>query len=90
MRSPNLNTLAYQPAQVPTDPADLPRYLREEYDRIAAALQLISEERDMRFSAPQKPRMGQQVLADGVMWDPGSGRGRYWYDADSAVWNFMG
>jgi len=90
MRTPNLNTLSYEPAQVPNDPADIPRYLREEFDKQAALFRLIGAERDMIYGPPDKPRMGQKVLADGAMWNPGSGRGYYWYDADSATWNFLG
>jgi hypothetical protein len=30
-------------------------------------------------SAPQKPRTGMLVIADGANWDPGSGTGTYVY-----------
>lgn len=90
MRATSINTVQYQPGQVPNDPAEYQRYLREEFDKIAAVVMQLAEGRAMQFEPPIKPRMGDQVLADGILWDPGSGRGRYWYDADSATWNFMG
>jgi hypothetical protein len=30
---------------------------------------------------PSKPETGQVVFADGTAWNPGSGRGLYYYDA---------
>jgi hypothetical protein len=91
MRTPTLRTVSYQPAQVPNDPADYPRYLREEFDRIAAAIGLLAAGHDdMIYKEPPRPRMGDRVLADGTTWNPGSGRGYYWYDSDSSTWNFLG
>lgn len=91
MRATSINTVQYQPGQVPNDPAEYQRYLREEFDKIAAVVMLLAEGNfEMIDAEPQKPRMGQRVLAAGITWNPGSGRGAYWYDADSATWNFMG
>jgi hypothetical protein len=39
---------------------------------------------------PTQPYNGLRVIADGTIWNPGSGRGVYWYDASDASWNFMG
>lgn len=91
MRATSINTVQYQPGQVPNDPAEYQRYLREEFDKIAAVVMLLAEGNfEMVFAEPAKKRMGQRVLADGTSWNPGSGRGAYWYDADSNTWNFMG
>lgn len=38
--------------------------------------------------APVNPEEGQIVRADGVGWNPGSGRGFYGYD--NGTWRFLG
>lgn len=40
--------------------------------------------------APQKPRGGDIYRADGTLWNPGSGKGVYWYDDTSSTWKFLG
>jgi hypothetical protein len=35
---------------------------------------------------PDKPQVGQIVFADGTNWNPGSGRGLYYYDSS---WVFI-
>ncbi len=39
---------------------------------------------------PAKKRTGMIVLADGTNWNPGAGRGMYWYDATTTTWKFLG
>jgi hypothetical protein len=39
---------------------------------------------------PEKPFNGLKVIADGTDWNPGSGRGVYWYDGDTSSWKFLG
>ena len=41
-----------------------------------------------RNRAPDKPRVGQTVLADGTNWNPGSGAGVYTYYGGS--WHKLG
>lgn len=36
---------------------------------------------------PAKVAPGMLVRADGVDWDPGAGRGIYWWDEDNGTWN---
>ena len=36
--------------------------------------------------APTKPRTGMLRIADGTSWNPGSGRGVYWYDGGVPGW----
>lgn len=89
-RPNNIGGLAYTPFPVPDDPNELPRYLREEFDRIAAALSLTNQGfREVLYVAPSKPRTGMVVIADGTSWNPGSGAGAYRYTAGGA-WAFLG
>lgn len=44
---------------------------------------------DVMHSAPEKPRSGHMVYADGTDWDPGSGEGLYRYSIAGA-WVFIG
>lgn len=34
----------------------------------------------LRYQEPQAPEIGTLVLADGTTWNPGSGRGVYYWD----------
>lgn len=45
---------------------------------------------EKRYTAPLRPKEGQIAFADGNRWDPGGGKGYYWYDADTKTWNKMG
>jgi hypothetical protein len=91
MRETNLGSVFYSPNDAPADPAQLQRYLREETAKIAAAITaLAAGHLDQVSKAPDKPRHGDIRLADGTTWNPGSGRGVYWYDADAAMWNILG
>ena len=37
-----------------------------------------------------KPRNGQIAFADGTDWDPGAGRGVYYWDEGAMLWKLMG
>ena len=39
--------------------------------------------------APEQPFHLQQVFADGTNWNPGSGRGVYYYDEGTTTWKFI-
>jgi hypothetical protein len=39
---------------------------------------------------PARPQDGWEYNADGVNWDPGSGKGTYRYNASTASWTFLG
>lgn len=60
---------------------DLVVYLQQELSRISAALQLVEQGRfaPVMYNAPERPRDGTLVYADGVSWNPGSGMGFYEY-----------
>ncbi len=80
-------------AENPPDEAEpeLARYIFNEFQRISIVLDLLMvghvEETNI---TPDKPRTGDVRLADGTNWNPGSGRGVYWYDGVSLTWKFMG
>jgi hypothetical protein len=69
----------YAPGPVPSDPRQLPTYLRAELERIAAELRLTTVQLEELHAAPAKPRSGAVVLADGADWNPGGGAGFYGY-----------
>lgn len=74
----------YAPGHPPSDPAQLSRYLEQEFQKIArAVLQLAAGHFDVTYAAPAKPREGDVRLADGTRWNPGAGKGLYRYDATS-------
>ena len=80
--------MSYVPETVPTTPQELPAFLMRELARISAAFTLLTigyvEE---TFVAPTKPRTGMFKLADGTRWNPGLGRGVYYYDKNDSSWH---
>ncbi len=81
--------VSYTPGPVPTNPADIPRYLQEELGRISAAHALVAAGHlDKTYAAPPKPRDGDWRYADGTVWNPGSGIGFYRFNG--TTWVFLG
>ena len=88
MRTPTIGTAYYAPGEPPQNAADINFYLREEFQKIAAAVTALSlGHLDTTHVEPTKPREGDFRLADGVAWDPlGTGqkfvgyRGGAWVD----------
>ena len=62
-------------------------WVSAELERVSLDLALL-EELELH-SAPTQPFHQQKVLADGTDWNPGSGRGVYYYDEDTAGWKFI-
>ena len=90
MRTPNLGSVQYQPGPVPDDPKDLPRYLQDEFDRLAAVVRLLAVGHlDVTYVIPDKPRQGDFRYFDGVLANPGGGEGFYFYNG-SGVWTQLG
>jgi len=78
------------PGNIQTMP-DILRYVQDLESRLQAALTALSQMKLERLHAPpDRPRDGQLFLADGVDWDPGTGRGVYVYDEDVAAYNQLG
>jgi len=81
--------MSYRPLNVPTDPAQLPQFLRQELENISRGFAkfpfLFLDE---QHAPPQKPQLGMIYLADGTDWNPGGGAGYYGYH--SGAWNKLG
>lgn len=80
----------YIPGNVPTDPALMAVFLREEFDKIAQAKDTpdASFALDTLYAAPTKFREGTIIKVDGVTFNPGSGAGVYC--RRGTVWTFLG
>lgn len=76
----------YVPEPVPQN-GELTAYIEQELLRISANFDQIAEGIywQPRGRAPAKPREGQIVVADGVGWNPGSGKGAYEYKSGAWV-----
>lgn len=83
--------MAYLPKVPPAklDPASIMQYIQDELVAISRSLQEQTELQLVpRNVEPSRPREGMIVMADGVNWDPGSGKGAYLYSA--GAWAFLG
>lgn len=82
----------YTPGNPPSNPADLPRWLREELERLADAMQSPAPAQwlDVLYKAPDRLPVDRVpvVFADGTTWNPGSGAGVYAYYGGS--WKKLG
>lgn len=77
--------MAYVPEPVPQQSEEIAGYLQRELLRISAEFAMIEEGRYLPVlgAAPKKPREGMLAVADGVGWNPGSGKGLYEYKSGS-------
>ena len=76
-----------EPAPDASDPNVVVRYLFSEYRRLAAFVQIIAAgQLEISNGAPATPRGGMVRIADGTNWNPGGGRGVYWYDPGVPGW----
>jgi len=66
---------------VALDTPELVEYLQRELSRVSAALQLVEQGQFLPVlsTEPSKLREGMLAIADGVNWNPGSGKGLYEY-----------
>lgn len=77
-------------SQVPRMGVDIQQYAEREFSRIEEELRLLRDGiMDIRYVLPEKPKNGL-YYADGVQWNPGSGKGIYRYDEDTATFVFLG
>jgi hypothetical protein len=90
MAAPMLSLISYLPGPVPSDPKDLPRYLRDELENIAAAVRALADGHlETTYVAPAKPREGDIRLADGTQWNP-TGSGNRFVGYRGGAWREMG
>ena len=80
----------YTPGNVPNDPAALPDFLRQEFAKMAQALETETERVTFAtlYAYPSKYRDGTVFKTDGATLNPGAGAGYYGYH--SGVWNKLG
>lgn len=79
----------FEPEPPPTsgNTDDMVRYLFTEYSRLASFVQIVaSGQLEITNVMPPKPRGGMIRIADGTNWNPGGGRGVYWYDDTGPGW----
>ena len=68
----------YIPYSLPLRIDDLANYIHGELHRISAAFGRVESIQLVELNeAPDKPRDGMIILADGTNFDPGSGQGMY-------------
>lgn len=90
MRPTNSSSTGYQPGTPPDDPAQLPRFLREELLRLKAAYDALAVGHlERSYALPAKPRDGDVRYLDGSI-APGSVRGFYYYDSTATAWSLLG
>jgi len=78
----------YTPALPPTNPEDMPVYMQSNLNSIANMVNSPVKNFPPLSKSPLKPREGDIAYADGIGWDPGDGRGMYFYG--SSAWNLLG
>ncbi len=78
--------MSYIPSSTAADTATgLRSWLLQELNRIANGFTVASQTTTLPVLTvePSKPVTGQIVFADGTGWNPGSGRGLYYYDTNA-------
>jgi hypothetical protein len=89
LKPKNSSSVQLSGATVPATAEELPKFLNDEIPRIWAAIQALSVGHlDMTYAPPDKPRDGDIRYADGTTWNPGSGKGIYYYK--STTWTLLG
>jgi hypothetical protein len=83
----NSSSALFDPGMPPQDAAQLQRYLINFNAQVQAALgALASGHLPKTTVAPKKPRDGDWAYADGVTWNPGGGKGLYFF---TTVWTLV-
>lgn len=94
MARPTTNPLRFTPEDPPIVKAEdqaVVEYIYRELLRVAAITNMVADgQLEESAVAPERPRNGMIRLADGTSWDPGAGRGVYWYDESTATWKLLG
>ena len=77
----------YKPSQA-TPRGNIPeleRYIFRELNRISASMDTLNNPITTLYAEPERPAEGEFQIADGAVWNPGSGFGLYQYLAGSWV-----
>lgn len=78
----------YTPAPFPANSENPALYVYNELTRLSVILSQIADNIvEETHAPPSKPQNGQLVYADGTNWNPGSGRGLYYYKVNT--WTFI-
>lgn len=81
--------MAYTPGIVPRNVNDLVRFLEDELQNLRFAINALEAGHlDKTNVAPTKPAEGDIRFADGTNWNPGLGKGIYYYNG--TAWTRIG
>lgn len=82
----------YRPGFVPSDPAQLPGFLRAETQSIqkAANSKVPHIAMEILHAAPERVFAGMVLIADGTDWNPGAGAGMYRRNEANTAWVHLG
>jgi hypothetical protein len=80
----------YAPGPTPTDPKQLGGYVRSELERIAREFTPPFVQLTVSHVAPDKPRDGMLIFADGTDLDPDGSGDPGFYGYHSGAWNRLG
>lgn len=80
-----------EPPPLADDVSAVRRWALREFEKLMETLnQMVENPKDEVHVEPTRKVHGLIVLADGTNWNPGSGRGMYWYNAATSLWKFLG
>lgn len=93
MAGTSTNPNRYVPGDMPTLGSidELREYVNRELQRVSILVNMLADGQIERsYAPPEKLNDGMIRYADGATWNPGSGRGIYFYDATSMAWKLLG
>lgn len=85
-----MENLHYQPGPIPAaaDADAVLRYIQTELQKVQNVIGLLAAgKHEVLYVAPTKPQEADIVYADGTSWNPGAGKGFYYWDG--AAWTFI-
>lgn len=85
-----MDNLRYTLGPIPlaADADSVLRYVAQELEKVRSIIDLLVQgQHEILYVAPTKPIETMIVYADGTQWNPGSGKGFYYWDG--AAWIFI-
>lgn len=75
------------PAEELSDFSDMMKFFHQELEKVGQAFENVQNGEFLPelHVAPAKPRNGKVAYADGTNWNPGSGKGIYFYNGTAWV-----